>query len=84
MVLPTPYFDSKYLATEYFTVDFVDNGLFLFLNISEKYLQFRKKTKAFVKENFWFTPYKNPDLLTAELFFKLCMSQIYVQNIERN
>ena len=57
---------------------------FLFLCISEKYLQFRKKTKAFVKENFWFTPYKNPDLLTAELFFKLCISQRYVQNIERN
>ena len=57
---------------------------FFFLYISEKYLQFRKKTKAFVKENFWFTPQKNPDLLTAELFFKLCISQRYVQNIERN
>ena len=57
---------------------------FFFDIFQRKNLQFRKKTKAFAKENFWFTPYKNPDLLTAELFFKLCTSQRYVQNIERN
>ena len=29
---------------------------FIYIHISEKYLQFRKKSKTFVKENFWFTP----------------------------
>ena len=47
------------------------------------------KTK--VRENLWFTPYNSPNLLTAELFFKLCIPQSknilvqrYVQNLERN
>ena len=50
---------------------------------SENYLQFRKK-KAFAKENFWFTLYKQPDLLTVELLFKLRISQRYIPNLERN
>ena len=36
--------------------------LFVFL------LKKTKKTKAFVKENSWFTPYMYPDLLTAYCF----------------
>ena len=43
---------------QYFNVDFDSSGiLFLlpFFDIPEKHLQFRKK--AFVEENFWFTPY---------------------------
>ena len=68
-------------------VQFVEpcNGLFfLFFYISENYLQFRKKQKHFVEENFWFNTYKKPDLLTAEFFFKLCISQRYMHNLERN
>ena len=29
------------------------------------------ETKAFFKKNIWFNPYKKPDLLTADSFFKL-------------
>ena len=38
----------------------------------------QEKIKALVNINFWFTPYKKPDLLTAELFFKLCIAKRYV------
>ena len=51
---------------------------------SEKYLKFRKKTKAFAKENILLNPHKQPDLRTAELFFKLYISQKYVPNLEKN
>ena len=44
----------------------------------------QKKIKALVKENFWFTSYKLPDLLTVEMFFKLCIPKTYVHNLERN
>ena len=44
----------------------------------------QKKTKVIVKEHFWFTSYKQRDLLTAKLFFKLCISQRYVYNLGRN
>ena len=45
--------------TKHFNVDFHSNGCyFFFINISEKYFQFRKATKALVKENFWFTSYR--------------------------
>ena len=44
---------------------------------------FIRKEKTFAWEYFWFTPYKQPDLLTAELFFKLCIPQRYVHNLER-
>ena len=37
MIWLTPYFDPKYLPM-YFNVGFDSNGLFLFDNISEKYL----------------------------------------------
>ena len=40
--------------------------------------------KAFAKECFWFTLYKQPDLLAAEVFFKLYISQRYVRNFEWN
>ena len=43
-----------------------------------------EKKKAFAKENFWFTLYKQPDLLTIELLFKLRISQRYIPNLERN
>ena len=33
---------------------------------------------------FWFTPFKQLDLLTVELFFKPCISQRYVHNLEKN
>ena len=41
---------------------------YIYIYNSEKHLQFRKKIKAF-KENFWFTAYKQLDLLIAELNF---------------
>ena len=31
---------------------------YFFFNISGKYLQLKKKPKAFAKESFWFTLYK--------------------------
>ena len=43
---------------------------------------FLRKEKAFAREYFWFTLYKLPDLLTAELFFKLCITQRYAHNLE--
>ena len=55
------------------------------INKKKKYLQFRKK--------FWFSPYKQLDVLIAfetvselflKLFFKLFISQRYVHNLERN
>ena len=65
-------------------MDYYFDFFFFSFNTWEKYLQFRKKTKAIVKENFWFTPYKKLDQLTAELLFKLCIPQGYVNNLERN
>ena len=60
----------------YFSVDFHSNGLlFIFLLFQRSTFNLEKTTKVFVKENFWFTIYKEPDLLTAELFFKRCTSQ---------
>ena len=44
---------------------------------------FIRKEKTFVWGYFWFTPYKQPDLLTAELFFKLCIPQRHVHNLEK-
>ena len=38
----------------YFNADFDSNGFF-YVYILEKYLQL-KKTKAFARENFWFSP----------------------------
>ena len=45
-----------------------------------------QKTKAFVQENFWFTPYKKLDIITVELFFKLCtyLRDMYIHKLERN
>ena len=54
---------------------------YIFFNISEKYLQVRKKQKHLLRKIFG-SP--QPDLLTAELFFKLCMSQRYVHDLEKN
>ena len=69
----------------YFNVDFDSNGLLLlFLYISEKYLQFREKQKHLLKKIFWFTLYKKLDLFTVEFFFKLCISQRCVYNLEKN
>ena len=64
---------NTWQQTRFFKVNFDSNGfIFIFTQTyiynSEKHLQFRKKIKAF-KENFWFTAYKQLDLLIAELNF---------------
>ena len=43
-----------------------------------------KKQKHWIRKIFDSTPYKKPDLLTAELFFRLIISQRYVHNLETN
>ena len=90
MVLQTLYFDPNTIQqTRYFTVDFDSNGLSYILHILFKYSYFRevlsiqRKTMSFVKENFWLTPCKQPDLHFAKLFFRLIISQTYVHNLER-
>ena len=45
-------------------------------------IPFMRKKKTFVREYVWFTPYRESDLLTAELFFKLCIPQRYGCNLE--
>ena len=57
---------------------------YIFLYISEKYFQLRKKQKPFLGRRFRLPQTSKPDLLTAELFSKLCIPQRYVQNFERN
>ena len=46
-------------------------------------LSIQRKTKSFVEGYFWLTPCKQPDLLTAKLFFRLIISQTYVHKLER-
>ena len=53
----------------------------ILFNMKLLVILFMRKTQAFVRKNFWFTSNKLPDLLTAELFFKLCISQRYVRNL---
>ena len=62
----------KFLAflTRYFNVDFDSNGLMLLFYVFER---------SITPNNL-----KQPDLLTAELFFKLCISQRYVHNLKPN
>ena len=43
----------------------------ILINMKLLVILFMRKTQAFVKKNFGFTSNKLPDLLTAELFFKL-------------
>ena len=43
----------------------------ILFNMKLLVILFMRKTQAFVKKNFGFTSNKLPDLLTAELFFKL-------------
>ena len=43
-----------------------------------------KKTKLFVGGNFWFTLYKLLDILTEELFPKLCIPQRYLERNWKN
>ena len=69
----------------YFNVDFdINELLYLFFLHFREVPSIQKKIKALVKENFWFTSYKLPDLLTVEMFFKLCIPKTYVHNLERN
>ena len=57
------------------------------LHISEKYLQFRKfKNAKYLLRKIVGLPHtcNQPDLLTVELFFKLCISERYTHNDEKN
>ena len=62
----------KFLAflTRYFNVDFDSNGLMLLFYVFERSITPNNR--------------KQPDLLTAELFFKLCIPQRYVHNLKPN
>ena len=76
LVLQMLCFDPKYLAIDqYFIVDFDSNGLILFLCFREVSIQ---KKKAFVKKNFWFSPYKSPDQLTAKLFLHTSVKDMFI------
>ena len=55
---------------------------FFFIYISEKYLQFRKTQKHLLRKIFG--SHHTSNLLTVEVFFKLCLSQRYVYHLERN
>ena len=45
----------------------------------KKYIQFRKKAKAFFKKKFWFIQCKQPDQLTVDL-----LRNCSTNNLERN
>ena len=68
----------------YFNVDFDSNGLLLlFFYILEKYLQFREKQKHLLKKIFG-SPYTRNWIFLMRIFFKLCISQRCVYNLEKN
>ena len=53
-------------------------------HISEKYFQFRKKTKSFVLENFLVHPIQVTGSIYCENVFKLRITQRHVHKLERN
>ena len=57
---------------------------YFFLDIYFRKVPLILKKYGFLGEKFWFTLCKLSDLLTAKLFFKLCISQRYVHILERN
>ena len=57
---------------------------YFFFYISREVSSIQRKTKAFFEENVWLISYNQPDLLTVELFLKLCISQRHVRNVESN
>ena len=66
---------NTWQQTRYFKVYFESNGLIFLFHIYIYLIEvpsIQKKTKSFAQVNFWFNPYKKPDILTVELFFKLC------------
>ena len=68
--------------TWYFSVNLIALDYYFFFYISQKYLQFRRKTKAFVKENFWFASYKQNGSSYGRIIFQT--TQRYVHNLEWN